>query len=199
MEINVARLGVDLLTLNAAKVGGPKGIGALYIAHGIKLTPYIYGGGQERGLRAGTENVAGTIGFATALNNLKNHQSAARKKYTHLVEILKSELNTAKVAPLFLGHPKHQLANFCLVSFPGLDAERLIFMLEDKEVYLSTGAACSASKGTPSHVLKAIGLNNDEIKGSLRISLGVLNNEENIRQAGRLIKEVVDKEYERIK
>lgn len=115
----------------------------------------------------------------------------------HLVENLKSELRNAKVEPIFLGSSKHQLANFCPVSFPGLDAERLIFMLEEKEVYLSTGAACSASKGEPSHVLKAIGLNDAEIKGSLRISLGTLNNEENIRKAGKIIRRAVDREFER--
>lgn len=197
MEINVARLGVDLLTLNAAKVGGPKGVGVLYVAHGVKLAPCIYGGGQERGLRAGTENVAGVIGFAKALEPLKNHQSAARKKYLKLVENLKAELVTAKVAPLFLGNAKHQLANFCPVSFPGLDAERLIFALEEQEVYLSTGAACSASKGEPSHVLRAIGLSDEQIRGSLRISLGVLNDEANVKQAGKLIVEAVNKEYER--
>ena len=197
MEINVSRLGVDLLTLNAAKVSGPKGIGALFVAHGVRLKPYINGGGQERGLRAGTENVAGAVGFAKALSLIKGHQSAARKKYMHLVENLKSELKNAKVEPIFLGSSKHQLANFCPVSFPGLDAERLIFMLEEKEVYLSTGAACSASKGEPSHVLKAIGLNDAEIKGSLRISLGTLNNEENIRKAGKIIRRAVDREFER--
>ena len=197
MEINVSRLGVDLLTLNAAKVSGPKGIGALFVAHGVRLKPYINGGGQERGLRAGTENVAGAVGFAKALSLIKGHQSAARKKYMRLVENLKSELKNAKVEPIFLGSSKHQLANFCPVSFPGLDAERLIFMLEEKEVYLSTGAACSASKGEPSHVLKAIGLNDAEIKGSLRISLGTLNNEENIRKAGKIIRRAVDREFER--
>ena len=198
MEINVARLGVDLLTLNAAKVGGPKGVGALYVAHGIKLEPYLNGGGQERGLRSGTENVAGVVGFATALEIVKGHQSAARKKYLKFVENLKSELKNCKVEPLYLGNSKHRLANFLPLSFPGLDAERLIFKLEEREVYLSTGAACSASKGEPSHVLKAIGLTDEEIKGSLRISIGVLNDEANIKQAGKIICEVVNQEFERL-
>lgn len=197
MEINVSRLGVDLLTLNAAKVSGPKGVGALFVAHGVRLKPYINGGGQERGLRAGTENVAGAVGFAKALSLIKGHQPAARKKYMRLVENLKSELRNAKVEPIFLGSSKHQLANFCPVSFPGLDAERLIFMLEEKEVYLSTGAACSASKGEPSHVLRAIGLSDNEIRGSLRISLGTMNNEENIKEAGKIIRRAVDREFER--
>ncbi|MBR5389291.1 cysteine desulfurase [Candidatus Saccharibacteria bacterium] len=198
IELNVARLGVDLMTLNAAKVCGPKGVGALYVGHGVRLNPVSMGGGQERGLRAGTENIAGVVGFATAIDAVKGHSTAARKKYTTLVKSLKSELEKAKVEPIFLGTPKHQLANFLPVSFPGLDAERLIFMLEEKEVYVSTGAACSASKGEPSHVLRAIGLSSKEIAGSLRISLGVLNNESNVKEAGKIIREVVDKEYARL-
>ena len=197
LELNVARLGVDLMTLNSAKISGPKGVGALYVGHDVRLNPLTSGGGQERGLRAGTENVAGVIGFATAIEAIKGHSSAARKKYATLVNILKTELQTAKVEPIFLGNPKHQLANFLPVSFPGLDAERLVFKLEEHEVYVSTGAACSASKGEPSHVLKAIGLSPAEIAGSLRLSLGVLNDGDNVKQAGRIIREVVNKEYER--
>ena len=199
LDFNVARLGVDLLTLNSAKVGGPKGVGALYVARGIKLKPLIYGGGQELNLRSGTENVAGVIGFAAALEPLKNHASANRKKYETLRKILKSELETATIAPLFLGNEKHQLANFLPVSFPGLDAERLIYKLETREVYVSTGAACAASKNEPSHVLKAIGLSEEEIAGSLRISLGVLNNETDVKEAGQIICDVIKQETERLK
>ena len=198
LELNVARLGVDLLTLNAAKLGGPKGVGALYVARGIKLAPFLFGGGQERGLRAGTENVAGVIGFAAAVKELKNHAPSQRKKYISLVENLKSELSKAKIPPLFLGNQKHQLANFLPVSFPGLDAERLIYRLEDVDVYVSTGAACAASKGEPSHVLKAIGLSAEEIAGSLRLSLGVLNTPENVHEAGIKIRSAVDAEAKRL-
>ena len=198
LELNVARLGVDLLTLNAAKVSGPKGVGALYVGHHVRLSPLVAGGGQERGLRAGTENVAGVIGFAAALEAVKGHTAAARKKYTRLVENLKSELSQAKVSPLFLGCPKHQLANFLPVSFPGLDAERLIYLLEEQGVCVSTGAACAASKGEPSHVLRAIGLSPAEIAGSLRLSLGVLNDEANVRAAGQLICAAVNAEAERL-
>ncbi|MBP5634333.1 cysteine desulfurase, partial [Candidatus Saccharibacteria bacterium] len=147
LEINVSRLGVDLMTLNSAKISGPKGIGALYVGHGVRLNPLTSGGGQERGLRAGTENVAGVVGFATAIDAIRGHSSATRKKYSTLVENFKKELMKASVESLFLGNSKHQLANFLPVSFPGLDAERLIFKLEEQEVYVSTGAACSASKG----------------------------------------------------
>ncbi|MBQ3464503.1 cysteine desulfurase [Candidatus Saccharibacteria bacterium] len=198
LDINVARLGVDLLTLNSAKVSGPKGVGALYVAHHVKLHPLLLGGGQERGLRSGTENVALSVGFATALESLKNHTASERKKYTKLVENLKKELDQAKIKPLYLGNSRNQLSNFLPVSFPGLDAERLVYKLEEREVYVSTGAACAASKGEPSHVLKAIGLSPEEIAGSLRLSLGVLNNEENVKTAGKIIREVVDSEYVRL-
>lgn len=199
LDINVARLGVDLLTLNAAKVGGPKGVGALYVGHGVRLQPLTRGGGQERNLRSGTENVAGAVGFAAALEAVKGHSVAARKKYMHLVENLKTEFTHADVQPLYLGNPKHSLANFLPLSFPGLDAERLIFMLEEKEVYVSTGAACSASKGEPSHVLRAIGLTPAEIAGSLRLTLGVLNDEANVREAGKIIVTAINEEWARLK
>lgn len=199
IDVSVARLGVDMLTISAAKIYGPKGIGALYFNRQIKLQPIVFGGGQERGLRSGTENVPALIGFAKAAEIAKNHLVSNRKKYQKLKQILSSELQHAKVTPLFLGNPKHQLANFCPVSFPGLDAERLIFKLEAEEIYLSTGAACAASKGETSHTLSAIGLSDAEISGSLRISLGALNDETNIFQAAQAIRRVVDTEFNRIR
>lgn len=228
LDINVSRLGVDLLTLNAAKCDGPKGVGALYVAHGVPVRPLSLGGGQERGLRSGTENVPGVIGFASAVTDAKKHLNGNRKKYTEMVESLKKELLDggflvstrlceateketggasltsarsceataelersrpvttgatsedrveAKEAPqiVFLGNPKHHLANFLPLSFPGVDAERLIYKLEEQGILVSTGAACAANKATKSHVLTAIGLSDTEIAGSLRISLGSTN------------------------
>ena len=198
IDLNVARLGVDLLTMNSGKVSGPKGVGALYVGRDVRLKPLIDGGGQERNLRSGTENVAGVVGFAKALELKKGHSSFARKKYLRLAEILKNELKNCAVEPVFLGNPKRQLANFLPLSFPGLDAERLILKLEEHEVYVSTGAACSASKGEPSRTLKAIGLSEAEIAGSLRLTLGVLNDEANVKEAGKIIAEVVNAEYRRV-
>lgn len=198
VDISVARLGVDLLTINSAKVGGPKGIGALYVNHDVKLKPIIYGGGQEVGLRSGTENVPGVMGFAEAATETKGHLSGNRKKYEKMRQILAKELEKSPISPLFLGNKKHQLANFLPVSFPGVDAERIIYKLEEKQVYLSTGAACAANKGAKSHVLAAIGLSDIEIAGSLRISLGVLNTEENVKKAGELIVQAVSEEFARI-
>lgn len=200
LDINAARLGVDLLTINAAKCGGPKGVGALYVSHDVKLTPINLGGGQERGLRSGTENVPGVVGFAAAATEAKTHLSRNRKKYQEMVKIIRQELSqlSPEIPVQFLGQSKHQLASFCPVSFPGLDAERLIYRLEQREVLVSTGAACAANKGNRSHVLAAIGLTDQEIAGSLRISLGSTNTIDQIKQAAQIIREEVRCEYERI-
>lgn len=241
MDINVARLGVDLMTLNAAKCGGPKGIGALYVGHGVKLVPQTLGGGQEHGLRSGTENVPSVVGFATAAQESKSHISFHRKQYQEMAKLLRRELahdsivaqisenvkhkpniasNSVKhkldstgrstkhnpdetantdafdiPAPIFLGQPKHQLASFVPVCFPGIDAERLVYRLEAQGVLLSTGAACAANKGTKSHVLAAIGLSDAEIAGSVRISLGATNDLAQIQSAARLIRAAVAHEY----
>lgn len=200
LNISVTRLGVDLMTINSAKVYGPKGVGALYIAHGVKLKPVAYGGGQEMGLRSGTENVAGTVGFAVAAKLAKEHINGNHKKYEKLkklfCETLTKNLEGA-IEPKYLGNPKRQLANFIPVYFDGVDAERLIFKLEDEEIYVSTGAACAASKGEKSHVLSAIGLTDSEIAGSLRISLGMQNDEENVKLAAEKIAIAVKQELER--
>ncbi len=197
LEVGVARLGVDLLTISSAKIGGPKGVGALYKNHDVKLEPLIYGGGQEMSLRSGTENVPGVIGFAAAAAEAKEHVGGNRKKYEKLAEILRAELKKSPIEPLFLHNKKHSLSSFVPVSFPGIDAERLIYKLEEKEVYVSTGAACAANKGTRSHVLEAIGLSDEEIAGSLRISLGPLNTEDNVKEAGKLIVAAIKEELAR--
>lgn len=196
LDINVARLGVDLLTINAAKCGGPKGVGALYVAHGVKLSPITVGGGQERGLRSGTENVPGLIGFATAATEAKTHLAGNRKKYQAMTAQIRQIL--ASDTTIFLGNSKRQLASFCPVCFRGLDAERLIYRLEARGVLVSTGAACAANKGSKSHVLSAIGLSDAEIAGSIRISLGSTNNLEDAITATQIIKEEVAQEYARL-
>ena len=194
LDINVARLGVDLLTLNAAKVYGPKGVGALYVAHGVKLQPLTRGGGQENGLRSGTENVPGVIGFAKAIAEAKEHLNGNRKKYANWRKIMLSEL-----CDYGLINKKYVLDNFVVLCYNGIDAERLVFLLEEKGIYVSTGAACAASKGVRSHVLAAIGLSDGEIAGSLRLTMGETNTEEQIREAAKVINEVVAGERERTK
>ena len=196
MEVKVGRLGVDLLTINAAKVYGPKGVGALYVGHSVRLKPLTVGGGQEMGLRSGTENVPGVIGFAAALTEAEKHIYSERKRLQELKHILVQNLADFPNIK-FIGNPKTQLPNILAISLPGIDAERVIFALEDKEVYLSTGAACAASKGIKSPTLRAIGLNDEEIAGSLRISLGKLNDVENVTEACQIIREAVQAELDR--
>ncbi len=198
LEVKINRLGVDLLTLNAAKVYGPKGIGALYVGRSVRLTPQTLGGGQEMGLRSGTENVPATIAFATAITEAEKHLNSERKRLYDLKLQLKKALADLPNIE-FLGNEKVQLPSFLPISLPGLDAERLIFALEDREVYLSTGAACAASKGVKSPTLRAIGLSDEQIAGSLRISMGKLSTEENIAEAAKHIREVVLAEIERLK
>ena len=193
LDINVARLGVDLLTLNAAKVYGPKGVGALYVSHDVRLMPLTLGGGQENGLRSGTQNVPGVIGFAEALVNAKEHLNGNRKKYAEFRKILLEGIKDYELI-----NKKHSLDNFVVLCFDGLDAERLVYLLEDREVYVSTGAACAASKGVRSHVLTAIGLSDSEIAGSLRLTLGETNTKEQILEAVEIINEVVAGEKARI-
>ena len=196
LEVKVGRLGVDLLTINSAKVYGPKGVGALYVGHNVRLKPLITGGGQEMNLRSGTENVAGVIGFATAIEEAEKHLNGERKREAALRKILVERL--AKIDNIiFLGNPKNQLVNFVPISIPGVDAERLIFALENQEIYVSTGAACSASKGIKSRALTAAGLSDAEIAGSLRLTLGKLSTEENTKQAADAIAAAITAEQHR--
>lgn len=193
IDINVARLGVDLLTLNSAKVYGPKGVGALFVSHEVRLSPVTVGGGQERGLRSGTENVPGVVGFAEALTEAKEHIGNNRKKYAELRRLFLANLQGYELV-----NRKHSLDNFVVLCYNGIDAERLIFLLEDRGVLVSTGAACAASKGERSHVLAAIGLTDSEINGSLRISFGETNDKAQVLEAAQIINEVVAGERARI-
>lgn len=198
MEVKVSRLGVDLLTINAAKVYGPKGIGALYVGHNVRLKPQSHGGGQELGLRSGTENVPATIAFAAAILDAEKHLYGERKRLADLRTKFKKLLAEKVEGVEFLGKEKTQLSNFMPISVPGLDAERLIFALEEYEVYVSTGAACAASKGEKSPTLKAIGLNDAQIAGSLRITLGRPTGEEDVEKAAEAIAQVIVNERARL-
>jgi len=198
LDVNVARLGLDLLTLNAAKVYGPKQVGLLWAASYVTLSPQIVGGGQERGLRSGTENVAGTIGFAKALELATEHRNFESDRLRKLRDYLQQELVTAFPQAVLSGHQKHRLAGHLHISFPQLDAERVLFALESRGVLVATGSACAANKGTRSHVLTAIGLAPEVADGSLRMTLGHLSNEENIHLAAVIIIEEIKREYARV-
>ena len=198
IDVKIKRLGVDLLTLSAAKVYGPKQVGLLWVRPGVTLTANILGGGQELGLRSGTENVAGVVGFATALELAQKRRSAEVKRLRKLREGLVKDLRQAFPEMVTSSDMKKSLVSFLNVSFSGIDAERLVFLLESRGVLVATGSACAANSGTRSHVLSSIGLSESEIDGSLRLTLGKLNNEDNIKLASQLIIEAVRLENERV-
>ena len=197
LDVNVARLGLDLLTLNAAKVYGPKQIGLLWAAPSVRLTAQIVGGGQERGLRSGTENVAGVVGFAKAMELAHAHRKYESDRLAKLRDGLERRLTDAFQNAVLSGHLKHRLAGHLHISFPNLDAERVLFALEMRGVLVATGSACAANKGTRSHVLTAIGLPPSVADGSLRLTLGHLSDEETINQAGEIIIATIQAEYAR--
>ena len=198
LDLHVSRLGVDAMTLNAGKVYGPKQVGLLWVAPHVQLQPSIYGGGQERGLRSGTENVAGTVGFAAALAAADGARNAEIIRVRNLRDTLQARLTTEFPGAIISGSVKKRLPNFLHISFPGLDAERLLFALEMKGVLVATGSACAANKGTRSHVLTAIGLPEETADGSLRITLGKHTDEVAVRMAGDSIIEVVRHEMRRV-
>lgn len=198
LDIHVSRLGVDLLTLNAGKVYGPKQVGLLWAASHVRLKPQIVGGGQERGLRSGTENVAGVIGFARAMELAESHRKSESERLRKLRDMLEEKLTAAFPEAVVSGHPKRRLPGHLHISLPGLDAERLVFGLEMRGVLVATGSACAANKGTRSHVLTAIGLEPQVADGSLRLSLGHLSTEENTQRAASIIIEEITRERQRM-
>lgn len=198
LDLHVSRLGVDMLTLNAAKVYGPKQVGLLYAARAVKLKPQIVGGGQESGLRSGTENVAGVIGMAMAFKMADSRRHSEVNRLKDLRDKMQTQLVDAFPDAVVSGHAKHRLAGHLHISFAGVDAERLIFALEAREVYVATGSACAANKGTRSHVLVAMGMEPTVADGSLRISLGKSTDEQAMNDAARHIIETVQQEKTRM-
>jgi len=180
LHLLVHTLGVDMMTLNGGKIYGPKQSGVLYVERDIKLKPLVYGGGQEKGLRSGTENVPGIIGFAAALKEtvaLREIEVARLQKlqqmaWIHIVENIPKAVIT--------GIGTQQLANNLHVRFPGVDNERLMMELDEKGFMVAVGSACSASSDVPSHVLKAIGLSDEDARSSLRITFGRHTNRQDL-------------------
>lgn len=198
IDVNCARLGVDMLTLNAAKIYGPKQVGLLWLKSSVQVTPTIVGGGQERGLRSGTENVAGVIGFAMAAELAAKSRTNENERLSTLRNKLESFLLDQFPDAVVTGSKKHRLPGHLHVSFPHIDAERIIFILENESVLVATGSACSANKGTASHVLVALGLSEEIINGSLRLTLGRQTTDEHIVKAAQIISKAVRCEYQRM-
>ena len=191
IPIDVKELGIDLMSISSHKLYGPKGIGALYIKNGIKIDPIILGGGQEHGLRSGTENVANIVGFGKACeiakNNLNENISYVEKLRDTLVEKVLNDIPEVTLN----GHPTSRLSNNAHFTFLGVNGEDLIIKLDEHGIAASTGSACSVNTQKASHVLQAMGFSLEQITGSLRLTVGIFNDEKEIEQTVDVLKKVV--------
>lgn len=187
LDLHASRLGVDLLTLNGGKMYGPKQTGVLFVKSNVALEPLIFGGGQERGLRSGTENVPGFIGLAAALDIAQSERKAAIAKTTGLRDQLQRAILEALPQTTVNGNLKRRLPNNLHLSWRGIDGERLLMMLDEAGIMASTGSACAANRQTASHVLQACGLDASAVQGSLRLTLGRTTTPQHIKIAAKRI------------
>ena len=193
IDVDARKLGVDFLTVSAHKIYGPKGIGALYIRRGANICPFIRGGRQERGLRAGTENTAGIVGFGEAVRVLAEKGRKERSRIENLAKTLKKGVEERIAGVRFNGHPENRVKSTLNFAFPGLEAEAILLALATKEIYVSTGSACSEESEEVSHVLQAIGLKPEIARSSIRMSLGRSNTEEDIASVLRELPAIIEK------
>jgi len=193
LDLHVSRLGVDLLTLNAGKIYGPKQVGGLYVASHVRLMSQLTGGGQERGLRSGTENVAGVIGFARALELVQARRHEEVRRLQGLQTLFFDSLTAQIPTVIVNGSRTHRLPNNVHITLPGQDNERLIFALDEAGILCAAGSACSASNEEPSHVLRAMGVSETDAQASLRFTMGLQTTEIQIAQAVAVLKQALVK------
>lgn len=190
-DLHVDRLGVDLLTLNSSKIGGPKGVGVLYKKKGVVLKPIVYGGGQEGGLRSGTENLPALLGFVTALEivskNRKSEGERLEKLQSYIYERLETEFPFIRIN----GSIKHRSPNNVHISIKGIDSQMLVLLFDKEGIAVSVGSACKGATDEPSHVLHALyGENTDW--GSMRLSMGYKTKKKEIDRFFKVLKHIVD-------
>lgn len=193
MPIDVKKNHIDLMSMAAHKIHGPKGIGALYISNDVKrrINPFIHGGQQENGMRASTENVAGIVGFGTATEIAMKNMETSNKHEQILHDLLVEQLKTIPGIHLnvdtFYTDPRH-----ISIRIDGIRAEELIAMLDSVHVYVSSGSACNSESQAPSHVLKAIGLTDEEANSSIRISIGNTNSHNEVESFIGYLRQFID-------
>jgi len=178
LKLDVKELGVDLLTLSSNDLYGPKGVGALYVKKGVRVSPTMIGGGQEQGLRSGTENTAGIVGMAKAAEIAIEELEKEAKRLTTLRDLLIKKLLAAIPESYLNGHPEKRLPNNANIRYSFIEGEALIMSLDDEGIQVSSGSACAAKTLEPSHTLLACGLKHEETHGSLVFTLGKNNNRE---------------------
>ncbi len=191
LEINVKELRLDMLSISSHKINGPKGVGALYIKSGTKIEPYIFGGGQENGLRSGTENVASVVGFGKACELAKENLGKNILHFKNLRDVLVSKVMKEIPYVSINGHPEKRIPNNAHFTFLGVNGEDLIIKLDEEGIAASTGSACSVRTQKESHVLRAMGFLHEQIAGSLRLTVGSMNTISEIENTITVLKRVV--------
>ena len=189
IKFRPSRYNIDFMSVSGHKLHGPKGIGFMYVKENNRIKPLLTGGGQEIGIRSGTENVPGIYGIGEAIRILNQDLEGTIDKIRGLRDLLKEEI-LANIDNVKINSPEDGVCHVLNVSFRGVRGEVLLHYLEQKEIYVSTGSACS-SKKKGSHVLNAIGLTPDEIEGAIRFSLSDLNTKEEIMQTVEVLKDSV--------
>ena len=191
IPIDVKELGIDLLSISSHKLHGPKGIGALYIRDGVKIDPIILGGGQEFRLRSGTENVASIVGFGKACEIAQNHLIENNLLIKKLQNLLIVRILDEIPEVTFNGHSESRLSNNTHFTFLGVNGEDLIIKLDEYGIAASTGSACSVNTQKASHVLESMGFSLEQITGSLRLTVGIFNTENEINETVDILKKTV--------
>jgi cysteine desulfurase len=191
IPIDVKELGTDLLSISSHKLHGPKGIGALYIRDGVKIDPIILGGGQEFRLRSGTENVASIVGFGKACEIAQNHLIENNLLIKKLQNLLIVRILDEIPEVTFNGHSESRLSNNTHFTFLGVNGEDLIIKLDEYGIAASTGSACSVNTQKASHVLESMGFSLEQITGSLRLTVGIFNTENEINETVDILKKTV--------
>ncbi|HZD83479.1 MAG TPA: cysteine desulfurase family protein [Nitrososphaeraceae archaeon] len=192
VPINVKSLGIDLLSLSSHKINGPKGVGALYIREGNMIDPLVHGGGQEFLMRSGTENVHGIVGFGKACEIASQRSIECQNKLTTLRNYLIEKVIDQIPYSRLNGVHHNRNSNNAHFTFFGVNGEDLILKLDEKGIAASTGSACSVKRQKSSHVLKAMGFSYEEIKGSLRFTLGIQNTKSEIDQTVSILSGIVE-------
>lgn len=193
LPFTVDELKADLLSVSAHKINGPKGVGALYIREGVPVQPLIFGGHQEAGLRAGTENIAGIVGTAKAAELGQAGMEDAAVRMKSLRDKLERGLLEKIPHARLNGHPALRLPNTLNLSIPFVESESLLLELDLKGVAVSSGSACTSGTGEPSHVLLAMGIPHEICRGALRFSLGKENTESEIDYVLQILPEIVER------
>jgi cysteine desulfurase len=191
LDIDVKKLGVDLMTINGSKLYAPKGVGALYIRRGVQIHPLIHGGGQEFRMRSGTENIPCIVGFAKALELAQQEKDKENARLAKLRDTLANGILGTVPKTFLNGHPTERLPNNVNISFMDIEGEALLLMMNEHGICASTGSACTSKSLDPSHVILALGLPYEASHGSIRFTLGKTTTEEGVDKVIEVVPGIV--------